>query len=123
MKVMSPRAHGVMDYLSSALFILAPTLFDFGGPAATVSRVLGVAYLALSLATAYPLGLVRMVPFPMHVAFDGVLGVVLLAMPWLFGFSDVDAGRNFFVAMGVVSLIVVALTDARRADAEHALPR
>ena len=121
MKVMSPRAHGVMDYLSSALFILVPTLFDFGGTAATISRVLGVAYLAFSLLTAYPLGLLRVVPFPAHVAFDAALAIALFAMPWIFGFSDDAAARNFFLAMGGVSVVVVALTDARRADGERTL--
>jgi hypothetical protein len=122
MKVLSPRAHGVMDYLSAAIFYLAPTLFGFGGTPAVASRVLAVGYLAFSLLTAYPLGLARVIPFRMHVAFDGVLALVLLAAPWLLGFSDVDAARNFFVAMGVVSIVVVTLTDARQADAEHALP-
>ena len=123
MKVLSPRAHGVMDYLSAALFYLAPALFDFGGTPAIVSRVLAVGYLAFSLLTAYPLGLARVIQFRMHVAFDGVLALVLLAAPWLFGFSDVESARNFFLAMGVVSIVVVTLTDARAAETEHALPR
>ena len=114
MKVLSPRAHGVLDYLSVATFFLAPTLFGFGGTPALVSRVLAVAYLAFSLLTAYPLGLARVVPFPAHVAFDMVLGVALLAAPWLLGFADVDAARNFFLVMGAISIVVPSLTDARR---------
>ena len=123
MKVLSPRAHGVVDYSSAALFILAPTLFGFGGLPATLARTLGIGYALLSLMTAYPLGVVRAVPFPVHVALDWVLGVFLLAAPWLLGFADNESARNFFVGMGVISVIVTALTDARRADHEAALPR
>jgi hypothetical protein len=123
MKVLSPRVHGVLDYASAALFLLAPTLFGFDGLPATLARALGVAYALFSLATAYPLGVVRAIPFPVHVAFDFVLGVFLLAAPWLLGFSDNDAARNFYLAMGGVSVVVPLLTDARRADHEVALRR
>jgi hypothetical protein len=123
MKVLSPRAHGVVDYSSAALFVLAPTLFGFGGTPATLARALGIGYALFSLVTAYPLGVVRAVPFPVHVAFDWVLGILLLGAPWLLGFAENETARNFFVGMGVVSVVVTALTDARRADHEAALHR
>jgi hypothetical protein len=110
--VISPRVHGVLDYASAALFLLAPTLFGFDGAPAVLSRSLGVAYALFSLATAYPLGVVRTIPFPAHVALDVVLGVLLLAAPWLLGFSADDTARNFYLAIGAVSVVVPLLTDA-----------
>ena len=123
MRVLSPRGHGVIDYASAAVFLLAPTLFGFDGVPAMLARTLGVGYALFSLATAYPLGVVRAIPFPAHVTFDAVLGVALLAAPWLLGFSADDAARNFYVGMGIVSVVVVALTDARRSAAEAPLAR
>jgi hypothetical protein len=37
--------------------------------------------------------------------------VFLLVAPWLFGFSELYAARNFFVAMAIVTFVVVVLTD------------
>jgi hypothetical protein len=115
-KPISPTAHGVLDYLSSAAFAAAPTLFGFRDRGATrLARSLGASYTGLSLATAYPLGAVKKVPFPAHVASDGALGVALAAAPWLLGFSRDTRARNFFLAMAGVTAVVVALTQVRRA--------
>ena len=112
----TPKAHGVIDYLSSALFAAAPTLLGFRSPAATaLARSLGAGYTGMSLGTAYPLGAVKKIPFPAHVATDAVLGLAFAAAPWLFGFADDRRARNFFLAMAGVSAVVVALTQRRRA--------
>lgn len=41
-----------------------------------------------------------MVPLKVHNALDYVLGAVLLACPFVFGFSDIDAARNLMVVLG-----------------------
>jgi hypothetical protein len=40
-----------------------------------------------------------------------VAGLFVLVAPWILGFSDQGVPRNFFVAMGILILIVAALTD------------
>jgi hypothetical protein len=112
---LSPSAHGVADYLSSATFAAAPSLFRFPPAAATLARSLGASYAGLSLATAYPLGAVKVVPFPTHLAMDAVMAPVLAAAPWLFGFAESRAARNFFLAMAGVTAVVTALSQRRRA--------
>ena len=111
----TPRTHGVIDYLSSALFVAAPRLFGFGGAGATAARALGAGYSGLSLGTAYPLGAVRAVPFPAHVAFDTALAPALAVAPWALRFARDPRARNFFLAMAGMSAVVVALTQRRRA--------
>lgn len=112
---LSPSAHGVADYLSSATFALAPSLLQMPPAAATLARSLGASYAGLSLATAYPLGAVKLVPFPTHLAMDAVMAPVLAAAPWLFGFSNNATARNFFLAMAGVTAVVTSLTQRRRA--------
>ena len=59
-----------------------------------------------------PLGLVRVVPFPVHGKLELVSGFVFLASPWLFGFADDNpTARNLFIATGLVTLAVFFLTD------------
>jgi hypothetical protein len=114
MKVISPRMHGMLDYGTIALFALAPTLFNFDGPYATACYVLAAGYLLITLATDFPLGVMRLIPFPMHGGLELVSGLALLAAPFLFGFHDDNTvARNFFMIMGIVFLGSWMLTDWR----------
>ena len=108
-KPVSPRLHGVIDYLTVPLLLAAGPLFRFGGRPAEITSTLAGVVLVYSLFTAYPLGLVKMIPFPLHRVIDIVLGAAMLTSPFILKY-DAPA-RNFFVAMGVLALIVVALTD------------
>ncbi len=117
MKVISPRAHGIIDYLTVGLAALAPALFGFSGSAEALSRTVAGAYLFITLFTAFPLGLVRFIPFPVHGFIEVVTGVALLAAPWIFGFADEPAARNFFLFLGLTALAVFALTDWRQSRA------
>jgi hypothetical protein len=114
MKVLSPRVHGMLDYATVALFALAPTLFDFSGPYATACYVLAGGYLLITLLTDFPMGVARVIPFPMHGGLELVSGLALLAVPFLFGFHDDNhEARNFFMGMGILFLGSWLLTDWR----------
>lgn len=113
---LSPRAHGFIDYGSVVFLVLAPMLFGFGGVPATLCYLFAGALLVLSLITAYPLGLAKVVPFTIHGGIEAVSTVFLLAAPFLFGFSDVPAARNFFLAAGVALGIVFLVTNYKAAE-------
>jgi hypothetical protein len=110
-KPVSPKLHGVIDYLSVLLLLAAGPLFHFDGRPAEITSTLAGVVLIYSLFTAYPLGFVKMIAFSLHRVIDIVLGVALILSPFILHFTDVVPARNFFVAMGMLSLIVVALTD------------
>jgi hypothetical protein len=59
---------------------------------------------------------VNQIPLPAHVALDYVLAVVLIAMPFIAGFSDETNPTVFFIALGVVHLLVTIGTRFRRPD-------
>jgi len=111
MKVLSPRAHAPVDYLLVALFGLAPTLFGFGGIAATLSYALATGVLVMSLLTAYPLGLLKIIPFPVHGYIELAAAPLLIAAPFLLGFDGIESARNLFVVTGAAYAIVFLLTD------------
>lgn len=117
MKFVSMRLHGVLDYLLAALFFLAPFLFAFTSPLAQIiSFVVGGSVLVLSLLTRYPLGVLRVIPFPVHGGVEFVASFVLIAMPWLAGFEGVFPARNFFLATGIVLFALWLVTDYKAAD-------
>jgi hypothetical protein len=80
----------VIDYLMGALLIVAPYLLNFadGTAAQWVLQIVGVALIGASLLTDYELGIMRMIPMPIHLGLDVAAGLLLVVSPWLFGFAD-----------------------------------
>ena len=90
MRVLTTRAHGIMDYLMGILLIAAPWLFDFarGGAETWVPVVLGAGAILYSLITDYEYSVSKTISMRTHLTLDLLSGILLAASPWLFGFSD-----------------------------------
>ncbi|HEY6564787.1 MAG TPA: hypothetical protein VIY86_09845 [Pirellulaceae bacterium] len=116
MKFLSPKIHGILDYLVIIVLFSAPNLLGFTGNAASVSYILGAAYVLLALTTAYPLSLAKIIPFTVHGTLELILSPFLVAMPWLAGFSGQPAAKTFFIASGVALFVVWMVTDYKAAD-------
>ena len=118
-----PRlAHGVYEYVLGVLFIAAPFLFNFDSGSATgISIAVGVALLVLAAVSEGPTGLVQQLPSTVHVTIDALLAIFLIAGPFILGFSDESAPRNFFIIFGVVHLLMCIGTRFR--DAPKPAPR
>jgi hypothetical protein len=113
MKLISSRLHGVLDYLTVVAFALAPTVLGLTGTAAWLAYALAVVHLGVTLATDFDLGVARLLPAAWHGWIELVVGLLLLVVPWALGFSDDVTARTFFIAAGVVILLVWALTAYR----------
>jgi len=111
MKFLSPRVHGTIDYLFVALFLLAPTIFGFSGLPATLATGIAVVHLALTMCTAFPLGVLKFIPFPAHGWFELIAGSTAVLSPWIFSFRECEAAKNFFLISGVGMLAVWLLSD------------
>ncbi len=118
MKLLSPKIHGYIDYLTCAVFALAPAMFMIEGvPRAVMGcYVIAGGLLLVSLMTRYPLGVVRVVPFPVHGALELIGAPVIVAYPWLAGFAHIDMARNFYIIAGVAVFLLWLITDYRAAD-------
>ena len=111
-----PRfVHGLLEYLAALALFCAPFVlgFDAGG-AVAAAIVAGVVLLVVAASTDGPTSLVNQIPLSAHVALDYVLAVVLIAMPFVAGFSDESAPTVFFIALGVLHLLITIGTRFRR---------
>ena len=110
-KPISPRAHGILDYTLVAIFLNAPMVFGFSGaPAATLYWLAGIHVLMTGI-TAFPYGMFKVIPFRIHGVIDALGALFLVVAPWILGFASDAGARNFFLAVGVLSFAVLALTD------------
>lgn len=112
MKILNPRAHAYIDYLVVLHLLAAPNLFGFTDAAALIFYTLAAAYLVLTLSTAYPLGIFKVIPFPLHGAIELLIGVALVGLPLLLDFARTEAlARNVYVATGAMVFITWLVTD------------
>lgn len=117
MKILNPRVHGYIDYLVVLYFLAAPSLFGFSGLPATIFYVLAAAHLTLTLLTAYPLGVVKLIPFPLHGGIELLAGIALVALPWVLGFANTEMlARNIYVLSGAVLFVAWLITDYKTAE-------
>lgn len=111
MKVISPRMHGYLDFLTVILFLLAPTIFGLSDLPALLAYGLAVIHLIVTLASDFPFGIVKIIPFTVHGWIERIVGPALIAIPFILGFSDDEMARSFYMAAGGVIILVGLLTD------------
>lgn len=90
MRFISTKAHGVLDYLVGLLLMAAPWIFNFdnGTAAQWVPVLIGAMVILMSLITKYEAGAFRTISMKTHLTMDIIVGILLAASPWFFGFAD-----------------------------------
>jgi hypothetical protein len=106
--------HGVVDYTAGAtLTTVFPKLAGIEGTrAARQIRTSGAIHAAYSTITDYPLGVVRILPFPAHLALDALGAIALAATPFATG--QFKRGRKQWmphVALALFEFASLAITD------------
>jgi hypothetical protein len=112
-RAIGPLFHGVIDYLLVIILAVGPGVAGFHGKQQYFCYVLAAVHFLLTVVTRFPLGAAKVIAFPMHGAIELVVGVLLVILPWLANFSAGVLSRNFFVGIGLLILIVWAMTGYR----------
>jgi hypothetical protein len=110
-KILNPRTHGYLDYVTVILFLVAPTVLGLTGIPAMLAYALAIIHLVMTVITDFPLGVVKFIPFTIHGWVERVVGPLLIIVPFILGFSTDLVARNFYVAIGVVIVLVGLVTD------------
>jgi hypothetical protein len=113
MKLISPYVHGMLDYLTFISMLILPLTLKLNGRPEFILIAFALFQFILAVVTRYPLGATRQVPFPVHGVIDLISGVLLLAAPWILGFTGMTDERNYYIVLGVYFLLVWVLTDFR----------
>jgi hypothetical protein len=108
--------HGLLEYGIGVLLIASSSLFSFDSTPRAVGILLGAAVLVLAAVSDLPTALIRRLPIDSHVVIDYVVGILLIASPFIFGFSDDEGALAFFILLGLGYLVLTAVTRFRRVE-------
>ena len=109
MNILTPRAHGYLDYVVVVVFLLAPVVFGLTGFPAVLSYLLALVHLALTLLSNFVLGAVKVIPMNLHGMIEVVVGPVLIILGIVFG----GAAAAFYISIGLIIMLVWVVTNYR----------
>jgi hypothetical protein len=120
-KIVSPKAHGIIDYAHSAFFLgLGLLNWRSNKRAARAAFAVSGFILVQSLTTDYELGAKPLISFKTHGKMDAIFASTSWMLPMLFGFKGTRAAK-VFEANSFAESFVVGVTDwdSRRAHLER----
>lgn len=110
MKFVTKTMHAYIDYPVAIGLIAMPFILGIGAsnPLATwVSVATGVAAFILTLLTDHRTGVIKVIPYKMHLTVDFLVGVAFVAVPFVLALSGLDFW--YFLILGITVLAVVGL--------------
>lgn len=121
MKRITTRAHALMDYMIGTILVLSPFLITFpDNPMKQIAFIFGAVILGYSAMTDYVLGIIRMIPFPIHRGIDLFAGGGLIFAPIHFAVHGAPA--VLFVVLGAFLLSMAFLTRSLHSPGGHDHP-
>lgn len=109
-QIITKSIHAYLDYPVAIALITLPFLLNLGEShpmAFWLSVGTGIAAFLLTLLTDHKLGVVRLIPYSIHLAVDFTVGVTFAVTPLVLKLSGIDAGfywANAFAVLTVVTL-------------------
>ena len=111
-RVVTPRIHSVIDYVSAGVFLGSAAWFwGRNKRAATAALISGGAELALVLLTDYAGGGKKSISFRTHRELDYGLAAMVATMPEALDFKD-DDEKNFFRLQGALITLLGEVTQS-----------
>lgn len=110
MKFITKRIHAFLDYPVALTLMIFPFILGLGqsNPIALYLSVFtGIAAFLLSLLTDHDLGVLKVIPYKIHLIVDFTVAIVFIISPFIFSFKGID--MYYYLANGIAVLAVVSL--------------
>ncbi|MDB5131022.1 MAG: hypothetical protein JWR02_771 [Mucilaginibacter sp.] len=120
MKIISPKIHGIIDYLVVVFLLASPSIFGFMGHAALFTYALAGVHLLLTLLTNYSAGAIKIIPLPVHGLIEFIVGLLLIIMSFTLLNNHPDV-KLFYTIFGAVILVTFLITDYKGTNAAVAV--
>ena len=106
MKKLSPRTHGVLDYITVLFLLISPQIFGMQGTAASFTIALGIVHLVLTSFTNFPMGIFKIVPFKWHGIIEIIVAITLIGVAFYFKTGGDSVSFYFYIGFSVVLFFV-----------------
>ena len=111
MNRLSPKVHGMLDYVTVILLALSPSLFNMRGYATIFTWSLAFVHLMLTLFTNFKMGMFPVIPLRIHGIIEIWVSVLLVVVSFLFlMYSDV-VSFYFYLIFAIVLFFVWLISD------------
>lgn len=110
MRFITKLIHAYLDYPVALALLILPLLLDLGhsNPIAFyLSITVVAAALILTILTNHQTGVLKVIPYKVHLIVDFAVAIVFILAPFIFSFEGIDA--SFYWLNGAAVLIVVSL--------------
>lgn len=107
-RLVNKTMHAYLDYPVAAALMGLPFVLGLGNSnplALWLSVGTGVASLLLTILTDHKTGLIRVLPYSVHLAVDALVGVVFVIAPFMLGFTGIDGAFYWFNATAVLTVV------------------
>ena len=111
MKIISPRLHGVLDYVTILFLGLSPFLFQMNHAARVFTFALAIVHLSLTLLTDFDLGVFKVIPLKIHGTIEVTVSAVLVFIAFLFRNWE-DQTSFYYYLVFSMALFLVWLTSS-----------
>ena len=101
--------HAVADYAVGITLIIVAAAVGGSAKAVAPGIVVGAVVLAVSMLTAYPLGVAKVLPFTVHSAGDYLAAALLVSAPFALGFNHTAKGLTAFYLVAGLAVLAVSL--------------
>ncbi|WCT10248.1 SPW repeat domain-containing protein [Mucilaginibacter jinjuensis] len=88
----STKLIGALDYITGIILIASPWLFGYyniSSAALFIPVFLGAMQIIMAIFSNYELGIMKVLPMPLHSFLNGFVGFWLLVSPFLYGFCNI----------------------------------
>jgi hypothetical protein len=122
-RFVTKTVHAWLDYPVAVGLVATPFIVGVGQTnllALWMSVATGIAAFVLTVLTDHETGLIRVLPFAFHLTVDRLVGVAFAVVPFVFGFSGVDAW--YYWANAAAVLLVTTVLNAPESTTPEATP-
>jgi hypothetical protein len=118
MKKITPRVHGILDYLTVLFLMISPSLFEMQARGLRFTYILASAHLVLTLFTDFKAGAFKLIPFKIHGLIEIIVSISLIGIAMWFRSSGDNVSFYYYLIFSVVLFVVWARSDYKPAGRE-----
>jgi hypothetical protein len=111
MKMISSRLHGILDYLLIIFLLASPALFKMEGNLCSFTYSLAAIHFLLTILTRFELGIIKIIPFPLHGLIEFFVAIALTLLSFWFNKNGNTLGYHFYLYFAIAIMLVFILTD------------